>query len=75
MPRQGLGRSLSVITCRLQRPHPLLEAAKEDNRPRLEDRQLAAEAPALLFEVDDGRLPEDDAVDSAADRRRRRRHE
>jgi hypothetical protein len=52
---------------RLERPHPLLEAAEEDDRPWLENGQFAAEALALLLQVNQGWLAEDDAVDRAAD--------
>lgn len=50
---------------RLEGAHALLDAAPVDDGPGLEDVELAAEALALLLEVDDGRLAGDDAVDGA----------
>ncbi|KAH7369114.1 hypothetical protein B0T11DRAFT_278240 [Plectosphaerella cucumerina] len=46
-----------------QRTHALLDAAPVDDGARLENVELAAEALALLEEVDDGGLAEHDAVD------------
>ena len=45
--------------------HALLQATPVDDGSGFEDVQLAAEALALLFEVEDRGLAEDDAVDGA----------
>lgn len=49
--------------CASQRAHALLDGAPVDDGAGLEDVELAAEALALLEEVDDGGLAEHDAVD------------
>lgn len=47
----------------LEAAHALLDAAPVDDGPGLEEAELAAEAPALLFEADYGGLADNDAVD------------